>query len=35
MATGALHSKPGERRRLTILRDGAARTVELPVLDLR
>jgi hypothetical protein len=31
----ALHGKPGEKRRLTILRDSAARTVELPVLDLR
>jgi hypothetical protein len=31
----ALHGKPGQIRRLTLLRDGAARTVELPVLDLR
>lgn len=31
----ALHGKPGERRRLTLSRDGATREVELPVLDMR
>ncbi|QGM46283.1 PDZ domain-containing protein [Methylocystis heyeri] len=31
----ALHGKPGEKRRLTLFRDGAARTVEAPVLDLQ
>jgi hypothetical protein len=30
----ALHGKPGEIRRLTLARDGAARQVDLPALDL-
>jgi hypothetical protein len=31
----ALRGKPGEKRRLTLFRDGAARTIEATVLDLR
>jgi hypothetical protein len=30
----ALHGKPGDKRRLTLSRGGAAKEVELPVLDL-